>query len=376
MKNLYIIVIVIFLFSCSDKEIEDAAKGTFPLGFKRTSLPENVSLINDVFEGKEIVIIGDPNDLFMVSFERELHGELIDFRAVSGELPVIMKDTGGSEWNVFGFAVSGPRKGQRLNPTHSLMGYWFSIATFYPGTEIYPENNKGPFLNEKIIGSDGWLIPEKEVRSGGVGKDGIPEISNPNFTNARKVDFLEDNDLVIGFSNGTQTKAYPHQVLDWHEIINDQIKDFTYSIIYCPLTGTATAWNRVINGNETSFGISGLLYNTNVIVYDRLTDSNWSQLFNSSVYGRLQGYTPENFMTIETKWETWLKMYPESEVVNLNTDYSRDYGRYPYGSEYKKDKHLILPIAYRDTRLHEKERVHAVIINGKARVYRFENFKF
>lgn len=363
-----------FVIACSDSELVEAPISRFPSNPDLKELPANINLINDNFEGEDLVIIGDANDLFIVSFHRNLYGELLDFTPVNNELPVIMQDSEGNKWDVFGYAVSGKRKGQRLQPTESLIGYWFSIATFYPGTEIFPENDKGEFQGEIVIGSDGWLVPEKEIRSGGVGKDGIPALSDPNYTPAPKVDFLRDRDLVIGFSNGTTQKAYPHSVLDWHEIVNDQVKDFDYSIIYCPLTGTGTAWNRNINGSLTTFGVSGLLFNTNIIPYDRATESNWSQIFDRSIYGEMKGERTKNFMVVETTWQTWKKMYPDSKVVNLDTGFSRDYGKYPYGSTYKNDAHLLYPVAFRDKRLHEKERVHAILVNGKARVYRFDSF--
>jgi len=271
------------------------------------------------------------------------------------------------------FAVSGPRKGERLRPTQSLIGYWFSFATFYPGIQIYPDEGRGKNASQRIKGSNRWLIPFDEVRSGGVGKDGIPAVSSPKFDNASNVSFLKNNDLLVGVTNGDNIKVYPHDVLDWHEIVNDGLGQIDYSLIYCPLTGTATAWDRIINGERTTFGVSGLLYNTNIVPYDRATDSNWSQLFNASVFGELKGTKPKNYMALETRWDTWKKLYPGANIMNFDTGHNRDYGNYPYGN-YRTDASLIFPVKYTDERLHPKERVHAIIINGKARVYRFESF--
>ncbi|NQU54041.1 MAG: DUF3179 domain-containing protein, partial [Bacteroidetes bacterium] len=166
----------------------------------------------------------------------------------------------------------------------------------------------------------------------------------------------------------------PHYVLDWHEIINDRMGQTSYSIIYCPLTGTATAWDNNINGENTTFGVSGLLYNTNIVPYDRATGSNWSQLFDSAIFGQLKGVKPKTYMVLETKWETWKKLYPDSKLMNFNTGLERSYGEYPYGNYRDEDSGLIFPVKYMDTRLQTKKRVHAVVVNGKARVYRFANF--
>ncbi|MCT4644338.1 MAG: DUF3179 domain-containing protein [Carboxylicivirga sp.] len=346
-------------------------------GLPSAGLPKNktdkVVVIEDTFNGIDIVLAGNVADLYIVSFERQINGSNLSFSPLQDELPNIMEDNEGNTWDIFGYATTGPREGQRLKPTQSLMGYWFSFGTFFPGIEIFPLADKGEFDGKKIEGSGTWLIPQNEVRAGGVGRDGIPAISNPRFDVGSSVSFLADNDLVIGYKNGNSTKAYPHDVLDWHEIVNDQLSGTDYAIIYCPLTGTATAWDRNINGTMSTFGVSGLLYNSNIIPYDRTSNSNWSQLFDKAVSGLYIGHKPRNFMLLETKWSTWRKIYPKSEVMNFNTGHSRNYGTYPYDN-YKNDKSLIFPIKYHDIRLHEKERVHAVIVNGKARAYRFQSF--
>ena len=376
MKKLLLFVLAApLLLSCSDPVNEDLTDVENINSPPKTQKPltSDVVVVNDVLEGKKIVIAGNAKDLYIVSFERELDGVILDFTSTDAELPVIMNDNEGNKWDIFGFAVEGVRKGQRLKPTHSLIGYWFSLATFYPGIQIYPNDGKGNYDGEEINGTNNWLVPQKEVRSGGPGKDGIPAISNPEFGSVFQSTFMEKSDFIVGITDGSNVKAYPHDVLDWHEIVNDGMGQIDYSIIYCPLTGTATAWDRNINGKITTFGVSGLLYNTNIIPYDRATDSNWSQLFNKSIYGKMKGTKPKTYMVLETTWKTWKKLYPRSKIMNFNTGHNRNYGKYPYGS-YKDDSALIFPVKYLDTRLHAKERVHAVIVNGKARVYRFENF--
>ena len=237
-----------------------------------------------------------------------------------------------------------------------------------PGTPGSPNNPNNP---DDTGNDSGWLIPIAEVRDGGPGKDGIPALSDVKFINAQEATYLADNDLVLGFVDGDDVRAYPHSILDWHEIINDDTENHSLAIIYCPLTGTGIGWDRVINEKKTTFGVSGLLYNTNIIPYDRLTDSNWSQLLLKSVNGELSGKIPKTYNLVETTWKTWKELYPSTKAVSTETDYNRSYGNYPYGS-YKTSENLIFPISNKDDRLHEKERVLAVIINGKAAVFRFE----
>ena len=361
-----LLAILLFTGQSCDKESDDGVLPQIPID----QASDQTRIISDVFQGEEVVVVGNQKKNFIVSFFRELEGELIEFLPTTKALPVIMEDADGNEWDVFGMAQSGPYKGKRLRPTRSLMGYWFSIAAFYPGTEIYPNPDKGPFAGETIEGTDGWTVPRDKVVSGGPGRDGIPSVDNPVF----KAEVGSDQELVVGIRRGEEARAYPHFILDWHEIVNDQMNADYFSIVYCPLTGTATAWNRNFNGVVTTFGVSGLLYNSNIIPYDRQSNSNWSQLKYEAISGALIQQQPELLQLVETTAATWGEMYPDTETLSTQTGHSRSYGSYPYG-DYKSSQSLIFNVGFKDKRLHLKERVHAIIINGQARVYRFDAFK-
>lgn len=222
---------------------------------------------------------------------------------------------------------------------------------------------------------DGWLIPLAEVFDGGPGKDGIPALTEPDKINVDHSDnyYLKKEDLVLGIKSGDEIIAYPHPILDWHEIINDRAGILNVAVTYCPLTGTGVGWSRMINKNISTFGVSGLLYNSNLIPYDRLTGSNWSQIGLQCVNGELIGNTPEIIQLIEMPWELWKQLYPQSKVVSQSTGHSRNYGYYPYGT-YRTRSGLIFPVGNSDDRLQQKERVLGIIINGKVKVFRFESF--
>jgi hypothetical protein len=143
---------------------------------------------------------------------------------------------------------------------------------------------------------------------------------------------------------------------------------------YCPLTGTAIGWNRLIEGTKTTFGVSGLLYNNNLIPYDRLTNSNWTQIGQQSVNGELIGKRPIFVATIETTWGVWKNMYPDSKILSENTGFDRNYSFYPYGDYNTNHNFLLFPLSIDDQRLPRKERVHAIVENNKAKVYRFSSF--
>ncbi len=222
--------------------------------------------------------------------------------------------------------------------------------------------------------SGDWLIDKGQVFDGGPGKDGIPALSSPELLSVSSISYLTDNDLVVGIKIGDEVRAYPHPILDWHEIINDGIGTHKYAITYCPLTGSGIAWNRKIGDQETTFGVSGFLYNTNLIPYDRLTNSNWSQMLMTSVNGSLIGTTVESYPIIETTWLTWKNMFPDSKVVSKNTGHSRNYGAFPYGDYKINHDRLLFPVIHEDSRLPKKERIFGIILDDQTKAYRFSTF--
>jgi hypothetical protein len=221
-----------------------------------------------------------------------------------------------------------------------------------------------------------WLIPSNEVRDGGPGKDGIPAINNPNFSEVADIDFLDPADLVIVLKKGQEVKAYPHPVLDWHEIVNDAIsEDLNLGLTYCPLTGTAIGWDSKLNGKKTTFGVSGLLYNSNLMPYDRMTDSYWSQMSHKCVSGELIGEEAKTFHVVEMSFNTLREVYPEAQVLNTSTGFNRNYQRYPYGDYKTNHSSLIFPVSNTDSRVPSKERVLGVSIEEQVMTYRFKSFE-
>lgn len=217
-----------------------------------------------------------------------------------------------------------------------------------------------------------WLIPVDDVFDGGPGKDGIPAVMNPRFQSVQEHQDLEDDELVVGVIMHDEARAYPHTILDWHEIINDEIQGTPISLTYCPLTGSAIGWHGNINGQTTTFGVSGLLYNSNLMPYDRATDSYWSQMLLQAVHGARKGEMAETFPVLETSWKQWKTLFPESRVLTRETGHSRPYGNYPYG-DYRTSEGTIFPVRGSDGRLHPKERVHGIIVGGGVHAYVLED---
>lgn len=223
--------------------------------------------------------------------------------------------------------------------------------------------------------SGDWLIPIGNVFDGGPGCDGIPSIDDPAFIGIDQVTYLQDQSLLLAVGDGgDEVKLYAHNVLDWHEIINDDVADNPLAIVYCPLTGTGIGWDRMVDGEATTFGVSGLLFNTNIIPYDRKTGSNWSQQRMQCVNGERTGERPRTTNLLELRWEDAKVLFPDALVTSDQTGSSRNYTSYPYGDYRTNNANIIFPIDNPDERLGNKERVLGVIVDEAAKAYRFESF--
>jgi len=210
-------------------------------------------------------------------------------------------------------------------------------------------------------------IPVAEILPGGPPRDGIPAIDNPVFMDAQKATFLSDDDRVIGITRHGITRAYPIAILNWHEIVNDRIGQESIVVTYCPLCGTGMVFAA---GSALSFGVSGLLYNSDVLMYDRQTDSLWSQLKMEAVSGKRLGQELELLPASHTTWGDWLKRHPTTRVLSNQTGFDRDYDRNPY-AQYSQSSRLFFPISSSDVRYHPKEQVIGISIGDKSWAWPF-----
>lgn len=213
---------------------------------------------------------------------------------------------------------------------------------------------------------DSVLLPERLTdyrrarQDGGPGKDGIPSIDQPRFGRAEAADgFLDDEDRVVGVYLDGQARAYPQRILVWHEIVNDSIGDHRVAVTYCPLTGTAIGFDR----GETEFGVSGKLVNSNLIMYDRATDTEYPQILAAGIDGELAGRGLEEVRLVWTTWGRWKQRHPDTEVLSIRTGSLRNYHRDPYGSYnplqgyYVPDSRRIFPVRNEDRRYPPKHEV-------------------
>lgn len=339
------------------------------------------TLLFDEFEGTSIVIVGNKQFQFIVAFERTLtDGTIPNFEVKQRSHPVILTDEEGNEWDIFGRALSGPRTGEQLVKVNGYMGFWFAFGSMYPGVELYD----GPaFEDDYMTGSNAsdWTISTTNVISV-LGQDAIPAIDNPMFELYDDRKFIEtgeylldEDDLVIGVLFENKVKLYPHRILNWHEVVNDELDGVPFTLSFCPITGTSVLWERRLeNGELTTFGVSGVLYNGNVITFDRSTTSLWSQMKQSCVNGILIGESMKSRQIVETTWSSWKLILNNQNVMTTETGFSKDYSINPYEPYIADQNNLSYPVDYRDERLPLKERVFGVIINGKAKAYQFKDF--
>jgi hypothetical protein len=222
---------------------------------------------------------------------------------------------------------------------------------------------------DKINGFDvsNASVPVKEIYSGGPPKDGIPAIDHPVFLDARNAKFMAESARVIGVSRHGYAKAYPISILNWHEIVNDIIGSEPIVISYCPLCGTG----MVFAANDAlTFGVSGLLYNSDVLMYDRQSESLWSQLKMEAISGRHLGQKLDLLPASHTTWSDWLSRYPTTKVLSEPTGFHREYDRDPY-AEYSLSSRLFFPVSSLDHRYHPKEQVIGVTIGDRAWAWPF-----
>lgn len=192
------------------------------------------------------------------------------------------------------------------------------------------------------------LVPKEEILSGGPSKDGIPALTDPALLDAGHVDYLHAEDLVVGVYFGNEARAYPLRILVWHENVNDVVGGRPIAVTYCPLCNSAFIFDRRIGGSIREFGISGLLWNSNLLLYDRQSDprqeSLWSQVNMRAITGpAAEAGLRMNFLPSElTTWGEWRTKHPDTKVLSVRTGFRRRYGARPYRSYFSTDR-LMFP---------------------------------
>lgn len=209
-----------------------------------------------------------------------------------------------------------------------------------------------------------------EILAGGPPKDGIPALTRPELIPLSQANYLNGNDRVIGIVVNREARAYPLAILNYHEIVNDTLADVPVAVTYCPLCDSVAVFDRRTPLGKREFGVSGLLYNSNVLMYDRggQPESLWSQVKTKGISGSAASQQLLAIPCELTTWAAWKTLHPESLVLSPNTGHQRDYSRNPYGS-YFSNQQLMFPATPADQRLPNKERVLGVWVGETYRAY-------
>ena len=216
-------------------------------------------------------------------------------------------------------------------------------------------------------------VPLQEFVGGGPPKDGIPSIDDPEFVSVEEADrFLDPREPVAMVELGGEVRAYPIQILIWHEIVNDEIGGEPVAVTYCPLCNSTVAFSRVVDGTPIEFGTTGMLRNSDLVMYDRRTESWWQQITAEAVVGDQTGAKLDVVPSQILSWGELQRLHPEAQVLSRETGVDRDYGTSPYGGyDRDPDSQPFLLEGEPDRSLPPKQRVAAVRSGNSAVVYPF-----
>ncbi len=411
------------------------------------SAVEDAGLINDFVGGEPVLTIWHPELGDVVVYKRR-HPERpqpLEFDSQDGEL---VDTTTGTTWSWDGVAESGPLADEnvQLERVASTTTFWFAWASFHPDTELFaPEASADPSSEdasrndesteasrrEQItgistaptetteadvnVGDLGWKyltehqvdeqgfdidvgnvryadwVDRSSLRSGGQPPDGIPSIDAPRFESVKSAqEWLDPDDTVLTVEHGNTAKAYPTRVLNYHEIVNDSIDGTPIAATFCPLCGSGVVFQRpAINGDRAEFGTTGRLYNSNLVMYDRVTGTFWDQITGRAMIGPLVGHAgpllrmPSNM----ARWGTWHPEHPDAQVLSRPTSavavggygpqtdsaetarLLKDYSQHPY-ADYVSSDHGTFGTLASDDRLVPKAKVSGFQIQGESKAYK------
>jgi hypothetical protein len=213
----------------------------------------------------------------------------------------------------------------------------FAKGALFGGLLLVASACKDPQITNQVTNQIGDIVCDldNDLLVASLAPNAIPAITGPVMVDPDdiSVDYMLDQDRVLGVVINGEARAYPHNVLWHHEIVNDQIGDTRVSVSFCPLTGSGLAFSPDLDGQTLDLGVSGLLFANNLVIYDRLTEEVYGPQL--SVVGTCQGFRGRSLELMpvqEMSWGRWKELYPDTKVVTGDLGYARNYRSYPYGS--------------------------------------------
>jgi hypothetical protein len=215
---------------------------------------------------------------------------------------------------------------------------------------------------------EGALLPREAIRAGGPPRDGIESVDEPEFVAVGEAKWVVESNPVLGVVVGEEAHVYPVHLIEPHQIVNDEINGVPVVVTYDPLAAVPRAFRREVEGRTLSFGVSGLVYNSNFLLYDRETESLWLQFTGEAIAGPMAGKKLERIPIRQELMGTWLVRHPLSRVLARPRPTKIDY-RYSRYSRYMVQDKIVFPVRAQDDRFHAKELVLGVVVGGRARAY-------
>lgn len=212
------------------------------------------------------------------------------------------------------------------------------------------------------------LVDAARILPGGPGRDGIAAVDAPTFASIEAADAVAPETPVVGVAIAGDARAYLLPILEYHQVVNDEVGGVPVAVTFDPLTGVARVFERKVGARTLRFGVSGLLYNAGFLLYDHETESLWSQYQGRAIAGELAGTKLRTLRVRQEDFATWRKREPKTRILIPPDAKKHDYNESPY-SRYAEEDDSIFPVEARDRRFHAKELVVGVVVDGKARAY-------
>jgi hypothetical protein len=249
-----------------------------------------------------------------------------------------------------------------------LVGLWGGLGTALGQSTVPPGAPQA--LSQFNTDLTNATVDLSTLRPGGPPKDGIPSIDNPSFVSIEAASrWIDPKEPVIAIQMNGVAKAYPLQILTHHEIANDEIGGTPVAVTFCPLCYSSIAFERTLDGEPVTFGVSGLLRKSDLVMYDRKSETLWQQFTGEAIVGDRAGEELEIIPSQLISFRQFVENYPDGTVLSRNTGYNRPYGQNPYAGYDDVDQS---PFAYdgpTDDRLPPKEKVVAVSQDGTHKAY-------
>ncbi len=250
------------------------------------------------------------------------------------------------------------------NVLDNLRGQGSSPERAQPGTTI---------VRDVSLANDftGAKVRKEDLLQGCHAKDCIPSIEDPKFESAREAStWFRDSDVVFAIDYKGIQRAYPQRILNWHEIVNDVVVNDPIAITFCPLCGSAVAFERIVDGVITELGVSGKLHNSDLVMYDRYEGNLWQQITGEAIVGEAarRDEKLKQVPIITTTWGEWKREHPNTQVLSRDTGHRRDYERYPYGT-YEQDDELYFGVKDLNRQLQIKTVVYGIEVGSFSKAY-------